>query len=143
MASKCTGRNSELEGVNMGYVFYNANPVNRDTDDCVVRAIAVLLEEDWLSAYIRVCIQGGIDYRMPSTNGTWSAFLSKEGYKRHVIPNTCPDCYTVRDFCYDHPEGKFLVATGDHVVAVVNGNYYDTWDCGDKVPMYYWEKENY
>jgi hypothetical protein len=27
------------------------------------------------------------------------------------------------------------------VVAVVDGDYYDTWDCGDEVPVYYFERE--
>ena len=29
-----------------------------------------------------------------------------------------------------------------HVVAVIDGNYYDTWDSGDKIPIYYWYKAN-
>ena len=27
-----------------------------------------------------------------------------------------------------------------HVIAVENGDYYDNWDSGDEVPIYYWER---
>ena len=85
--------------------------------------------------------QGGIMYDMPSSNEVWGAYLKKIGYIRELIPNTCPDCYTVKEFCLDHPRGKYLLATGSHVIAVINGNYYDTWDSGDEIPIYYFTKE--
>ena len=68
---------------------------------------------------------------------TWK----KQGYSRFVIPNTCPYCYTVKQFCKDHPYGKYLLALDGHVVAVIDGDYYDTWDSGNEVPIYFWKKE--
>lgn len=79
-------------------------------------------------------------YDMPSANRVWESWLAEEGYTRKLIPNTCPNCYTVRDFCLEHPTGKYLLATGEHVVTVENGDYYDTWDSGDEQPIYYWSK---
>lgn len=81
-------------------------------------------------------------FDMPSSNRVWGEYLKSRGYERFVIPNTCPDCYTIRDFCIEHPKGKYLVATGVHVVAVVDGDYYDTWDSGGELPIYYWRKES-
>lgn len=52
-----------------------------------------------------------------------------------------PDCYNVKDFAQDHPKGRYVVGTGTHVIAVIDGNYYDTWDSGEEIPVYYWEKE--
>lgn len=77
---------------------------------------------------------------MPSSNNVWGEYLKQKGFRRAVIPDTCPSCYTVKDFCFDNPSGKFLLATGSHVIAVVNGDYYDTWDSGEEVPIYYWER---
>ena len=78
---------------------------------------------------------------MPAVNKIWGAYLLNNKYKRFVIPNTCPNCYTVKDFCKDNPNGKFILATGEHVIAVVDGDYYDAFDSGDEVPIYYWHKE--
>ena len=78
---------------------------------------------------------------MPSSNNAWGEYLYLNGYRRFIIPDTCPVCYTIKDFCLDHPHGRFLVATGSHVVAVIDGDYYDTWDSGYEIPIYYFEKE--
>jgi len=32
---------------------------------------------------------------MPSANRVWMAYLKKIGFKKYLIPDTCPDCYTV------------------------------------------------
>ena len=79
---------------------------------------------------------------MPSSNAVWDAQLIHEGFKRSVIPDTCPDCYTVRQFANDHQEGTYVLGTGTHAVAVIDGDYYDAWDSGNKVPIYfYYRKE--
>lgn len=124
------------------FVEYNSNPDGAIVGDCVVRAIAKLMDIDWEYAYAGVVSQGYSMRDMPSSNSVWGAYLKKNGYKRHTLPDTCPDCYTVKDFCRDYPTGKYLLATGTHVVTVVDGDYYDTWDSGNETPLYYYEKED-
>lgn len=124
----------------MGYVRYNTNPVSNLVGDCVVRAISILTDETWDDVYWGIAIQGFLMKDMPSSNSVWGKYLTLKGFRRGVIPNTCPACYSVREFCMEHPYGKYLLATGSHVIAVVNGDYYDTWDSGDEIPIYYWER---
>lgn len=124
------------------YIPLNVNPFYKDTIDCTIRAISLFLDQSWDDTYIGVCVSGYILKDMPSRNTTWRHYLRTMNCKRTRIPNTCPDCYSVREFCYDHPYGRYLLALDGHVVAVVNGLYYDTWDSGDEVPLYYWRKEN-
>ena len=122
----------------MSYIFFNPNPLGKRVGDCVVRAVAKLTEQDWETVY-RGIAQAGFELcDMPSSNAVWAAYLKQLGYRRFVIPDTCPNCYTVRDFCFDNPRGRFLLATGSHVVTVINGNHYDAWDSGNEIPVYYW-----
>ena len=79
-------------------------------------------------------------YDMPSANRVWGEYLREIGYVRRIIPDTCPNCYTVRDFCMEHPIGRYILGTGEHVVAVVDGYYYDSWDSGNEIPIYYFER---
>lgn len=119
---------------------YNPNPKGQYVGDCVIRAISKVLEKDWHHTYLDICIQGYIECDMPSANHVWDSYLQKKGFKRTIIPNTCPDCYTVSDFCEDNPKGEYILATGSHVVAVIDGDYYDSWDSGKEVPIYYFAK---
>lgn len=123
------------------FIEYNANPQNRRGDDCVIRAIATVQNIPWDDAYMSICLEGLLLKDMPSANHVWGAYLRKTNFSRHMIPNSCPDCYTVNDFTEEHPRGRYILALHGHVVAVIDGDYYDTWDSGNEIPLYYWEED--
>lgn len=125
----------------MSFIYYNPNPDNKSVSDCTVRALTVLFNDTWNNVYADLTMQGSFLHDMPSANAVWGEYLMLNGFTKHTIPDTCPSCYTIRKFTYDHPYGMYLLETGQHVVAVVDGNYYDTSDTGNEVPIYYWRKE--
>jgi hypothetical protein len=124
----------------MAYVAYNPNPTRKLVGDCVIRAISRATNKDWEYTYLSIVALGFSMHDMPSSNDVWGSYLILNGFKRYIIPDTCPECYRVADFCWDHPSGDYLLATGTHVIAVLNGDYYDTWDSGDEVPIYFYER---
>jgi hypothetical protein len=124
------------------YVYYNPNPYHQHVDDCVVRGIAKVLDADWDTVYLGIAMQGYRVKNMPSTNSVWGEYLRQKGFSRYAIPNSCPACYTVEDFCSEHSSGVYLLSTGSHVIAVVDGDFYDAWDSGDEVPIYYFERSD-
>ena len=119
------------------YIPYNANPDNIRVGDCTVRAISEFMNQSWDDTYWGLALQGAIMHDMPSGNNVWGAYLFEHGYKSGSIPNTCPDCYTVADFCKDHPQGTYLVATGTHAICVIDGDHFDTWDSSNEPVFYY------
>lgn len=125
----------------MSFVEYNPNPKGKVAEDCTVRAISRLTNKTWDDAYALVCTGGFIEKTMPDQKSAINTLMSMLGYKRCGIPNTCPDCYTIREFTKDFPRGSYLVATGSHVVAVIDGDYYDAFDSGNEIPLNYWRKE--
>ena len=124
----------------MSYIHFNPNPTGKKVGDCVIRAVSKLLGQSWETTYLEIAMTGFELCDMPSSNNVWAAYLKRKGFRRFVIPDTCPNCYTIRDFCLDNPRGEFLLATGSHVVTVVDGDYYDAWDSGDEIPIYFWSK---
>ncbi len=124
----------------MAYVKYNANPMGKRVGDCVVRAISKVTNQDWQATYSALCVQGYMLSDMPSSDNVWASYLRKNGFKRHIVPDWCPDCYSVRDFCEDHPTGTYLLSLNKHVVAVEDGDYLDSFDSGDEPVIYYFER---
>lgn len=128
------------------WVYLNLNPLGKLTGDCVVRACAFATDQTWDDTYDELCDMGFDRKEMPSWNSTWWAYLKAKGFTRHIIPDSCPDCYQVKDFAADHPSGTYVLyipysseASG-HAVAVQSGNWYDTWQSGFEMPLVYWEK---
>ena len=124
----------------MLYQYFNPNPKGIRVGDCSVRALSYVLNQDWETTYLQLVNLGLQMGDMPSSNSVWGKLLYENGFRRYVIPNECPDCYRIIDFCIDHPYGLYVLATGTHIVAVNDGKYYDTWDSGDEIPIYYWKR---
>lgn len=124
------------------YSELNINPQKKQTGDCVIRAIGTVTDTEWDDVYLDLLMKGFQMKEMPSQNNVWGAYLHDRGFTRHIIPDTCPDCYTVEAFTRDHPKGRYILGTGTHVIAVIDGNFYNTWNSGEEIPIYYFEKEN-
>ena len=124
----------------MGYVYANPNPKKRNANDCVIRAIALAFKKSWEDTYMDICYQGLMMYDMPSSNGTWETYLKNNGYVKRLLPDRCPECYTVKDFCLDFPIGRYILATGSHVLFCEMGDYFDTSDSGNEILSCYFTK---
>lgn len=126
----------------MAWAYYNPNPVHSEggVGDCAVRAVAKALDISWEEAYAKLSMNGYLMGDIPNSDVVWGSVLRAEGYTRAVVPNTCPDCYTVEEFCEDHPIGLFVIKSDNHVATVIDGILYDSWNSEKKIPIYYWTK---
>ena len=122
------------------YKYFNPNPTGRHVGDCSVRAIAKALNLSWDDAYRLITNQGFDMGDMPSSDAVWGAVLREKGFKRSVIPNVCPYCYTAEMFCRANPKGTYVLGFGKHVVTIIDGDIYDTWDSSQEIPIYYWHR---
>ena len=120
---------------------HSENPMKSRVGDCTIRAISKALGQSWDKTFVGIAMQAFCSCDMPSSNAVFGAYLKSKGYERNVVPSDCPDCYTVSDFCEDHPEGTFILALDKHVVTVIDGDYFDTWDSGDEEVIYFWVKK--
>ena len=123
------------------YESFNPNPSKKRVGDCTIRAISKALNQSWDKTYVNLCVYGLMLSDMPSANAVWGAFLKSRGFERHIVPNTCPDCYTLSDFCNDYPHGTYVVGFDGHVATVVDGKVYDSWDSRNETPIYYWKRK--
>ena len=118
----------------------NPNPYGKNVGECVIRALSAALGVDWDTAYL-LTVQSGFNAKdMQNENAVWGAVLRKHGFKRYVIPNSCPDCYTAEDFAADHPHGVYVLGFGNHTATIRDGLIMDSWDSSQMIPQYYWTK---
>ena len=120
---------------------YNFNPIKNRTDDCAVRAVAAALGIDWDEAFDLIADNAKQMGEMMHRNVAWWSVLRQHGFRRAVISNSCPDCYTVRDFARDHPRGVYVLGFDKHVATMIDGHLIDSWDSTHEIPIYYWWRD--
>jgi hypothetical protein len=122
------------------WIFDNPNPCRREEPDCVVRAIAIATGKTWDEVHWDLCRLSHEHCTMPSVNWLWEMYLKRNGFEKFLLPDACPECVTVREFCKRYPDGTYVIGTGTHAIAVISGNYVDAWDSGGETPTYFFRK---
>jgi len=121
------------------WIKWNPNPKREEEPDCVIRAICAATGMSWHEVFRGLCGLADYECTMPSANWLWGKYLRRLGFRPFLLPESCPECVTVRAFCERFPEGVYIIGAGSHAVAVLDGNYYDAWDSGDEIPAYFWK----
>lgn len=120
------------------YVNYNANPSGKATGDCVIRAISTITGLPWRTVHWELAMLSNDVYQMMDDNPVWHEYLRRLGFNIRTINWPCS---RVKDFCKCFPYGRYILGTGKHVIAVIDGDYYDTWDSGNELAVFYWKLE--
>lgn len=131
--------------------YYNANPKNRITTDCVIRAITTALEQDYNKTVMELakmqCETGYDD----GDKTLYDRYLQSKGWIKKYQPKKLNGTkYTGQEFCREVKEGTTwgdgdftkIVANigGNHVVAIIEGKVWDIWDSTDGCIGNYWVK---
>lgn len=120
------------------WIFKNPNPKNKYVPDCVIRAVSIALDIPWYRVYDELTDVGRIDANIPSADSVWGHYLYSKGFEPFLLPISCPKCTTINEFTKMYPKGTYIIGTGSHAVAIIDGNYYDTWDSGNEIPSFFW-----
>lgn len=133
--------------------YYNANPKNRITTDCVIRAICTALDQDYNQTVMELAemqCQTGYD---SSDTKLYDKYLQSKGWIKHKQPRKADNTkYTGKEFCRELNKdifavGKKIVANigGGHMVCIKeNGSTFkvcDIWDSTDGCIGNYWTKK--
>ena len=122
------------------YSYYNPHPSKNRIGDCVIRALTKVLNKSWHEVYVDLCILGYVICDWGSSNAGWNAYLISQGFTRDIVSADCPECYTIEDFCNEHPQGTYVIGTGSHAVAVVDGILFDSWNSLGEIAIYFYKK---
>ena len=118
------------------FVYYQPNKkdLKDKVGDCQIRALSKALNKTWVETFdiitpicrdlqvmdIFSCDLKKTKEAMDTLGFAYTGVSNKKGTKRP----------TVDSFAKEHKAGTYIVTVAHHVVAVVDGKYYDTWDSG-------------
>ena len=128
-----------------GYVYFQPNKkdLKDKYGDCVIRSMCKALDMEWLDVFdemqpisremqvpfnCRPCYE---KYLEEVKGFNYTGISNKKGTKRP----------TVESFARANRVGTYVLRLAHHIVTVVDGFYYDSWDSGQEVPIFYWAKE--
>ena len=124
------------------WIYYNPNPAGYFVDDCTIRALTKVTGKTWDECSRDLWQESLNVCDMQNSRRTWNSLMNKMGFTRRVLNDPH---YTLLDFAKYHPHGTFVLGDdypGGHVVALIDGDWYDTSDSGMMVPEKVWRKDN-
>ena len=128
--------------------YYNANPKNRITGDCLIRALSVGMGKPYNEVVMELaklqCETGYDSYQLIDR------YLKANGWEKQHQPRKWDDTkYTASEFCEeivqkDDFKKRFqhIIANvgSHHIVAIVKGKVWDIWNSTGERVGNYWTK---
>ena len=126
------------------YKYYQPNKkdVKDEYGDCVIRALTKALNKEWLEVFDNLIPYARELQCIPNSKPAYERYLKDENFewiglkaekgKKRLTPET---------FCKKFKNGTYILRLSNHIVTVVDGFYFDTWDCGECCVYGYWKKE--
>lgn len=128
------------------YKYYQPNDKDHKDKygDCQIRALSKALNKSWLEVFdltVPICRERQIMDIFCCELNTTKECMKELGFEYTGISNKKGSKRpTVESFAKTHKEGTYVVSLAGHVCAVVDGYFYDTWDCSYKSLYGYYTK---
>lgn len=129
------------------FTYYNANPKNRITGDCVTRALCTALQIPYNQCVMEQAeIQCKTGYDNATAQGI-DYYLRTKGWVKQPQPRKGDNTkYTGKEFCemlQKYRKNVNIVANigGHHTVAIIKGKVHDTWNSTNGCIGNYWVKK--
>ena len=121
--------------------FYNANPKNRRTGDCVVRAIATATGQTWDDVLTGLTEMALEHKQMVNSPELYGKYLENLGWTKNKQPRKANGKkYTGAEWVKLFKGTAVANIGGGHVVCIKDGKVWDTWDSTDGCIGNYWTK---
>ena len=117
------------------YNFLNLNPLGELEEDCVTRAIALALCEDYYTIKRKLELVAEL-FECEKLCVCCYKFLLDEVYGLDRIEEYAG--FTIEEFSQDYKQGVYLIRVDNHLTTLVNDTLYDIWDCRNEIIRIIW-----
>ena len=119
----------------------NKKDLKDEYGDCVIRALTKATNKTWIEVFDELLPYARENQTMPNNKVCYEKYILNNNFEYHGISNKKGSKRpTVDSFTKEHKKGTYILRVAHHIVTVVDGLYYDTWDSGAKSLYGYWEK---
>ena len=123
------------------FKFHNANPKNRRSGDCVIRAISTATGKSWEEVLTDLCKLALQEKRIPNEVECYGKYLENLGWKKQKQPRKSNNTkFTGREFVTHFKGVAIAHIGGNHIVCIKEGQVWDTWDSTDGCIGNFWIK---
>lgn len=120
------------------YVYYNANPLNKETNDCVIRSLCTAYNKQWIDVSNELYSIAVKQYTVLSSKEVYEAYLN-ENNATYIKTMSKSKRITAGEFAKTHREGTYILRLAHHLTVCISGVILDVWDCSDKMCYCAWE----
>lgn len=119
------------------YQYYNANPSDKVTNDCVIRVLSLAYDKTWITVF---------DELTSIARESFDVLNSKEVYTKYLELHQAEYIKTMTkyhrlsggDFADQYQEGIYILRMSHHLTVCKQGIIYDVFDCTDKMVYNAW-----
>lgn len=127
----------------MSYIYYNNNPKNLRTGDCVIRAISRANHITWKEVYKDLADRGIEKGLIMNERKNFIPYLKSLGWiQEKCIRDEYGKRISVEELSKILGLGTYIVNTRKHLTVIEDGNIYDTWDTSKETPGKFYRKED-
>ena len=109
------------------------------TTDCVIRSIAIALDQDYKSTFYELLDVSRETLEVPSDEKCYDKYLEEKGWvKKKPKRNSRNRLLKVGQFPTD---GVYLIHTSGHLTCLKDGVIKDVWNCSKSSAYSYYRKE--
>ena len=117
----------------MEFIKSNPHPKGKKIGDCVIRALAIADNKNWIDVYKDLIGVGLKIYDMPNSKPVYEYYLETQGWKKQPMPrHPSGKRMKLSEFIDQNPDIEFVANVIKHMATVKYGKLFDTWNCGHK-----------
>lgn len=121
------------------FTYFNANPYNKNTNDCVIRAVCCATEREWDDVLMDMTKCALKHKLMVNDPDLYPIYLKEIGWVKQKQPRKVDGKKYHGYEWIPHYKGMAIIHIGDHHMAFVNdGKLWDTWDSSGGIVGVYW-----
>ena len=111
--------------------YYPTNLKKDLTGDCVLRAVSIATEIDYLEVRDSLFDIAKELGRMPNSQIVYETYLESLGWvKNKPLRKSNNKKYRLQNITKDMIPSRAIFHTSNHIAAVIDGELHDTWNCG-------------